>query len=117
MQNIRINFQDNSSITAEFEVYDSADLTAKLNDQKISVFVLGNMVLSKSNVMSIHPVDPDPSANILVTLNNGSTLSAYSETYNANDVATKINDQRILMVSIGDVITNKNAVKMIAPIQ
>jgi NADPH-dependent 7-cyano-7-deazaguanine reductase QueF-like protein len=53
---------------------------------------------------------------IQVTLNDNTTVTAGVEEYNAADLSTKLNDPKLLMVSIGNVIINKNAVKLIAPV-
>lgn len=52
---------------------------------------------------------------IQVYLHDGNTFTAAIENYNADELATKMNDQRILMISIGTIVVNKNVVKYIAP--
>ena len=52
-----------------------------------------------------------------ISLNDGTNISVTTDSYNAGELSNKLNDQRLLMVTIGDVIINKNAVKMIAPVQ
>lgn len=53
---------------------------------------------------------------IQVYLHDGTIFTATVESYNADELATKMNDQRILMISIGDLIVNKNVVKYITPV-
>ncbi|MGM7635626.1 hypothetical protein [Bacillus sp. Hm123] len=55
--------------------------------------------------------------NIQIFLNDGSTMKAFVKDYNAGEFAVKMNDHRILMVAIGDVILNKNMIKLITPVQ
>jgi hypothetical protein len=52
---------------------------------------------------------------IQIALHDGSTITSEME-YNAVELANSLNDPKLLMVTVGDVIVNKNAVKMIAPI-
>lgn len=53
---------------------------------------------------------------IQVFLHDGNTITASVTSYNAEDLATKMNDQRILMISVGDMVVNKNVVKYITPV-
>ena len=54
---------------------------------------------------------------VQVILHDNTTITAEMADYNATDLATKLNDPKILMVAIGDVIVNKQSVKLIAPVQ
>lgn len=53
---------------------------------------------------------------IQVYLHDGNTITATVESYNAEELATKMNDQRILMISVGSMVVNKNVVKYITPV-
>ncbi|MEK4149002.1 hypothetical protein NST02_18225 [Robertmurraya sp. FSL W8-0741] len=54
---------------------------------------------------------------VQISLNNGLSVTADIEGYNATELATKINDPKLIMITIGDIIVNKNAVYLIAPVQ
>lgn len=54
---------------------------------------------------------------VQIILHDNTTITAEMEDYNATDLATKLNDQKILMVAIGNIIVNKQSVKLIAPVQ
>lgn len=54
---------------------------------------------------------------IQVFLQDGTVITADMENYNATDLSLKLNDPKLLMVQIGEIIVNKNAVKLIAPAQ
>ena len=54
---------------------------------------------------------------IQIILHDNTTITAEMEDYNATDLAAKLNDQKILMVAIGNIIVNKQSVKLIAPVQ
>lgn len=54
--------------------------------------------------------------NIQISLHDGMTLTAEIDNYNAADLASKLNDQNLLMVAVGDAIINKNTVKLILPV-
>lgn len=52
---------------------------------------------------------------IQVFLNDGNIISGDVDAYNADELATKMNDQRLLMICIGNVVVNKTIIKYIAP--
>lgn len=54
---------------------------------------------------------------VQVILHDNTTITAEMTDYNATDLATKLNDPKILMVAIGNIIVNKQSVKLIAPVQ
>jgi hypothetical protein len=54
---------------------------------------------------------------IQIFLHDGTTITAEMTDYNATDLATKLNDPKVLMVAVGNIIVNKQSVKLIAPIQ
>lgn len=54
---------------------------------------------------------------VQIILHDNTTITAEIVDYNAADLAEKLNDQKILMVAIGNIIVNKQSVKLIAPVQ
>jgi small nuclear ribonucleoprotein (snRNP)-like protein len=53
---------------------------------------------------------------IQVVLHDGTTVTAKMENYDAAELSNKLNDQKVLMITAGDIIVNKNVVKYIAPV-
>ncbi|WP_366160539.1 hypothetical protein ABXS71_16765 [Bacillus infantis] len=53
---------------------------------------------------------------IQISLHDGTAISADVQNYNAAEMAKDLNDPKILMVTVGQIIVNKNAVKLIAPV-
>jgi hypothetical protein len=53
--------------------------------------------------------------NITIYLHDNTTIKADVTDYNPVEISKQLNDQRILTVVFGEVIINKNIVKMIAP--
>lgn len=53
---------------------------------------------------------------VQISLHDGITINAEITDYNAIDLANKLNDPKVLMVTVGDSIVNKNTVKLITPI-
>jgi hypothetical protein len=53
--------------------------------------------------------------NITIYLHDNTIIKADVTNYNAAELSAQFNDQRIMMVSFGNIIVNKNSVKMIAP--
>lgn len=52
---------------------------------------------------------------ITIFLNNGLQFNATVETYHPSEFTTSMNNPQVTMISIGDMILNKNAVMMIIP--
>ena len=55
--------------------------------------------------------------NIQINLGDGTTINAFVENYNAAELAEKINNHQLVVVTIGDIIFNKNMIKTIIPVQ
>jgi hypothetical protein len=54
---------------------------------------------------------------IQISLHDGMVITIDVEDYNASELSAMLNDQKLLMVNIGQIIINKNAVKLIIPVQ
>jgi exopolysaccharide biosynthesis protein len=54
---------------------------------------------------------------IQVYLHDGNVILATVDSYNAEELAATMNDQKVLMISVGNIVVNKNVVKYIAPVQ
>jgi hypothetical protein len=50
-------------------------------------------------------------------LHDGTSITAEMADYNAATLAEKLNDPKLMMIAIGNVIVNKQAIKLIAPVQ
>jgi hypothetical protein len=53
---------------------------------------------------------------IQISLHDGTAITADVPDYNAAEMAEDLNNPKILMVTVGQIIVNKNAVKLIAPV-
>ncbi|SFA45035.1 hypothetical protein SAMN05192569_10692 [Parageobacillus thermantarcticus] len=54
---------------------------------------------------------------VQIFLHDGMSFTADIADYNAADLAQKMNDPKIMMIAVGNVIVNKQAIKLIAPVQ
>lgn len=54
---------------------------------------------------------------VQIFLHDGSVITADINDYNASVLADKLNDQKLLVISVGNIIINKQIIKMIAPAQ
>jgi len=52
---------------------------------------------------------------ITIYLHNSNTFSADIPNYDAAALAQSLNDPKLLMISVGDVVVNKNTVQLILP--
>lgn len=55
--------------------------------------------------------------NIQISLGDGTTITAHIENYNAAELAEQINNPKLTVIAIGDIIFNKNMVKTVIPVQ
>lgn len=53
---------------------------------------------------------------ISVVLHENKSYTIEVESFVAEEVANKLNDHSLLMVSIGDLVVNKNSIKLITPL-
>lgn len=54
---------------------------------------------------------------VQIFLHDGSVITADINDYNASVLADKLNDQKLLVIAVGNIIINKQIIKMIAPAQ
>ncbi len=54
---------------------------------------------------------------IEIYLNNGKIITVEMASYQAIDLAQTLNDQRILFVTVGDTIINRNMIQLITPLE
>lgn len=52
---------------------------------------------------------------IQVSLHDGTNLTVDVENYNSDTLANQLNDVKYIVVAIGNLIVNKNAIKVISP--
>lgn len=111
---VNIYLNDNKSISMESESFDAQEMESKLNNPKLLMLVVGNYVLNKNTIAAMGPESTNPTAE--VTLHNGLVLPIHIENFNASEIAEKMNQQSII-TSIGEMVLNKNIVRMVAPLQ
>ena len=54
---------------------------------------------------------------VQIFLHDGSVITADIKDYDASVLADKLNDSKLLVIAVGNIIINKQIIKMIAPIQ
>ena len=54
---------------------------------------------------------------VQIFLHDGSVITADINDYDASVLADKLNDSKLLVIAVGNIIINKQIIKMIAPIQ
>jgi hypothetical protein len=54
---------------------------------------------------------------VQIILHDNTTITAEMASYDAAALAEKMNDPKLLMIAVGNVIVNKQAVKLITPVQ
>ncbi|KAB2335091.1 hypothetical protein [Bacillus mesophilum] len=117
MIRMKVMLHDGTSLTADDKAYNPADIEATLNNQRIQIMTIGNVLVNKNVIQSISPESRETDSNLYISYQNGLVVEAYDENFNSTDLGNKLNDQKNLFVAVGDVIINKNLLKMIAPVQ
>lgn len=115
--NLSINLNDGSTLSAIIPDFTASTFGSSLNEPKLTAIAIGDIVLNKNNIFSITPTETDPNANVAIYLSSGRDIKETVENYKATDYSSQINDPRLSFVVIGNSITNKNMIKMIAPIE
>jgi hypothetical protein len=117
--NIQITLHDGSTITGNMNNFNAADLATKMNDQKILMITVGEIIVNKNHVKSMAPTETENTEGmtlIQILTNDGAVYITALETYNANDYSGIMNDQKITFVSMGNTLLNKNIIKLVGPV-
>ena len=95
----------------------ASELGQTLNNENITFFVVGNMMINKQNVTYITGVEVESDApEYDIHLQNGKTLRTHAENFNAGDLADVLNDRRKTFAVIGDTIVTKNFISLVLPV-
>ncbi|MCM3573269.1 hypothetical protein M3172_08685 [Mesobacillus subterraneus] len=111
---VNIYLNDNKVISMESTSFDAQDMESKLNNPKLLMLVVGDFVLNKNTIAAMGPESTSPTVEI--TLHNGLVLPTHIDSFNPTEIAEKMNQQAII-TSIGEMVLNKNIVRMVAPLQ
>jgi hypothetical protein len=117
--NIQITLHDGSTITGNMNNFNAAELAAKMNDQRILMITVGDIIVNKNHVKSMAPtevVEIEGMTMIQILSDKGEVFTIALEAYNADDYSSIMNDQRLTFVSIGNAILNKNIIKLVGPV-
>lgn len=110
---VNIFLNDNRLISMDKETFDAAEMESSLNNPKLLMLVVGNMVLNKNTIAAIGPEVAEPTA--IITLHNGVVIPTDVTDFNAIEIAEKMN-QQLLITTIGQIVINKNIVRMVEPV-
>jgi hypothetical protein len=117
--NIQITLHDGSTITGNMNNFSAAELAAKMNDQKILMITVGDIIVNKNHVKSMTPTEleePEGMTVIQILSDKGEVYTTALEAYDANYFSGIMNDQRLTFVSIGNTLLNKNIIKLVGPV-
>lgn len=113
MSTIQIHLNDNTYISASSDSFDVQSTADNLNDQKILALSIGDFVLNKNSILAMAVENATP--NVKITLQNGLIINTYSDSYQASDITNKMNGAKQL-ITVGETVINKNAIRMVTPI-
>lgn len=120
---MKYELKTNRGLRMEFESdsFNTEEYVAVLNDESVFSIAVGNMVTQKNNVQSIEPVytaETTPTEQqIAIHTNQGDVITAYSDTYNAQEVSKSLNDRAKQFILLGGVIVHKHNANLILPAQ
>lgn len=113
---IQVVQHDGSAITVDMIEYDVLSVASILNNQNLIVVAFGDLIINRNSIQMVVPIDMTE-GNVKISLHNGINITAHDTKYNVVTLANEINNnQNQSMVTIGDVIINKTAIKTISPI-
>jgi hypothetical protein len=116
--NIQITLHDGTTITGNMNNFNASELATKMNDQKILMITVGDIIVNKNHVESIAQTElPETEGMILIQIltDKGKVYTTALDAYNSNDYSGIMNDQRLAFVSIGNTLLNKNIIKLVGP--
>lgn len=99
--------------------FDEKKYMESLNDERLLMIAMGDIVMQKHNIENIAP-KRDESGTLEGTvidihMGDGRILQAPVDEYNPNEVASAFNDVRQTFILIGDTIVNRRNVNMLLP--
>lgn len=110
---LNIYLNDNRQITVDNESFNAAEVESSLNNPKLLMLVVGNLVINKNTISAMGPEVSDPTA--LITLHNGVVIPTDVVNFSALEIAEKMN-QQMMITAIGQIVLNKNIVRMVEPV-
>lgn len=116
MKNLQIALHDGMVIDASLDDFDVQGYTQTINDSSIVMLTIGKTIISKNTVQYLHLSDEN-APNVEVFLHDGNKLSVYADNFNEVDISNEFNNPKLSMVAVGNAIVNKNAVKLITPVE
>lgn len=109
------------SMKFESDSFNTEEYVAVLNDEKVFSIAVGDMVTQKNNIQSIVPVYTEETApieqKIAIHTNQGEVITAYADTYDAQEVSKSLNDRINQFILLGGVIVHKHNANLIMPAQ
>lgn len=115
MFNLTISLNDGRVIDASTENFSAQDYAQNVNGQNLVMITIGKTIINKSTINNI-VYSEDVTPNVTIELFNGEPLKAYVETFDELSIANEFNNPRSIFVAVGNVIVNKNTVKLITQI-
>lgn len=119
MTSVNIHLHDSTSLILEMTTYNATELFNKLIDPKVAVVSAGNSIINKNMIKLIFPVYPEDKVwvnPIEIKLHDGLTVKTEDAEFNADELATEINENVQMLNVIGDVIVSKGYIKVISQI-
>ncbi|OKL36998.1 hypothetical protein [Domibacillus mangrovi] len=109
--NIEVRLQDNMVLNATKEGYSASTLAEELNDQTKVMKAIGDVIVNLNTITVILPAERDSSLhNIELLLQQGTPLTAEVDPYVAASLAESLNDNKKVLLAIGDLVVNRRAV-------
>ncbi|KAB2334253.1 hypothetical protein [Bacillus mesophilum] len=113
---LKVTLNDGNSISVDANSFNAAVIAEELNKSSIFTLNIGNLVINKNVISSLHlETQEGAQNNVSVLLNNGTNLNTVVENYNSKDVSLELN-KRLQFFSIGNVVIDKREFRLISDI-
>jgi hypothetical protein len=115
MAEIEIFLKDGSRMSENVKVFDSKLLASQFNSPQLLLIKVGGVYINKNAVRMVLPVNPAETANCRVAFQNGTEITTFVEDFAG--LNENLNNLKVVMSVIGDVMIDKREIKLVSPIK
>ncbi|KZR60377.1 hypothetical protein [Pseudobacillus badius] len=113
---VKFHLNNGMVVTSEVPDYKADSIAAMINDQSKFSVLVGDFVIAKNMIAYITPEVSVTDPNVQLFLQSREIINEYVESYSAEEIAAKVNDQRSAVFAIGNTIVSRNLFGYAAPI-
>jgi sRNA-binding regulator protein Hfq len=115
MTTIEIFLKNGKRMTEDVETFSVEELTNNFNDNGVLLVPVGKSFINKNTVKLVAPTTQTTIANYKIFLHDGKEIATYIE--DASNLEANLNNLKVAMSALGDVMVDKRDINAITPIQ